>query len=409
MDIIYKKFSKFRAMFTTILDFLKGIDWVNISYMAALTLAVVAGQIVFYSMVQKLFKKVINPFIVNKSQKDFKGIKFLNYTLLTPARLLHIGFFVSRCIMYATYIISFYISLTLLFGIYPGTRGWAWALLHGILDPLLSIVRSFVAYIPNLLQIIVIVAVTHYFVKLMKFISKEIASNRLVISGFYPDWAQATFNLVRFLAYAFMVILVFPLLPDSETAVFRGVSVFLGILFSLGSTTVISNVVAGLVLTYMRSFKLGDRVKVGDVLGDVVEKTPFAVRIRTSKKEIVTVPNGTLLSSNVVNYSTAGDEKNGIILYMSVTVCYDVPWRKAAELIVEAARKSDYVLDDPAPFVLVKNLGNYACEMELNIYTNEPEKQPSIFSELNKNIRDIFELNGINMTVPLLINSNQGG
>jgi len=384
-------------------DYLKEIDWIYIARMAGLTLAVVAGQIVFYLLVKKLFKKVINPFIIIKSQHYLKDIKFLNYTLLNSSRLLHIGFFISRCTMYAIYIISFYISLTLLFGIYPGTRGWAWALLHGLLNPFLSIVRNFVAYIPKLLQIIVIVAVTHYFVKIMRFISKEVATERLVIPGFYPDWAHATFNLLRFLSYAFMVILIFPLLPDSETAVFRGVSVFLGVLFSLGSTTVISNVVAGLVLTYMRSFKLGDRVKVGDVLGDVVEKTPFAVRIKTSKKEVVTVPNGTLLSSNVVNYSTSGDEKNGIILYMSVTVCYDVPWRRAAELIIEAARKSEYVLDNPAPFVLVKNLGNYACEMELNIYTNEPEKQPSIFSELNKNIRDIFEQNSINMTVPLLI------
>jgi small-conductance mechanosensitive channel len=381
------------------LDYLKEIDWVYIASRAGLTLAVVAGQILFYLMVKKLFKKVINPFITNKSQHYLKDIKFLNYTLLNSARLLHIGFFVSRCAMYAIYIISFYFSLPLLFGIFPGTRDLAWALL----DPFLSILRSFVAYIPKLLQIIVIVAVTHYFVKIMRFISKEIATERLVVPGFYPDWAHATFNLLRFLSYAFMVILIFPLLPDSETAVFRGVSVFLGILFSLGSTTIISNVVAGLVLTYMRSFKLGDRVKVGDVLGDVVEKTPFAVRIKTSKKEVVTVPNGTLLSSNVVNYSTSGDEKNGIILYMTVTVCYDVPWRRAAELIIEAARKSEYVLDNPAPFVLVKNLGNYACEMELNIYTNEPEKQPSIFSELNKNIRDIFEQNSINMTVPLLI------
>jgi len=393
-------------MFTTILDYLKEIDWFSIVRMAILTLLVVAGQVVVYLLVKKLFKKIINPFIMNKSQHYLKDIKVLNYTLLNSSRLLHIGFFVSRCTMYVIYIISFYISLTLLFGIYPGTRGWAWALLHGLLDPFLSILSSFVAYIPKLLQIIVIVAVTHYFVKILRFVSKEIAAERLVLPGFYPDWAHATFNLLRFLAYAFMVILIFPLLPDSETAVFRGVSVFLGILFSLGSTTIISNVVAGLVLTYMRSFKLGDRVKVGDVLGDVVEKTPFAVRIKTSKKEVVTVPNGTLLSSNVVNYSTSGDEKNGIILYMSVTVCYDVPWRRAAELIVEAARKSQYVLDNPAPFVLVKNLGNYACEMELNIYTNEPEKQPSIFSELNKNIRDIFEQNGINMTVPLLLHSS---
>jgi small-conductance mechanosensitive channel len=390
-------------MFTNVLDYLREIDWLDIARMAVLTLAVVVWQIVFYLMVQKLFKKIINPFILNKSGHYLKDIKLLNYTLLNSARMLHFGFFVSRCAMYASYIISFYISLTLLFVIYPGTRGWAWTLFHGLLDPFLSILHSFVAYIPNLLQIAVIVAVTHYFVKILRFVSKEIAAERLVLSGFYPDWAHATFNLLRFLAYAFMVILIFPLLPDSETAVFRGVSVFLGVLFSLGSTTIISNVVAGLVLTYMRSFKLGDRVKVGDVLGDVVEKTPFAVRIKTSKKEVVTVPNGTLLSSNVVNYSTSGDEANGIILYMSVTVCYDVPWRRAVELIVEAARKSKYVLDNPAPFVLVKNLGNYACEMELNIYTNEPEKQPSIFSELNKNIRDIFEQNGINMTVPLLI------
>jgi len=391
---------------TPILDYIKEIDWLYIASRAGLTLAVVAGQTVIYLMVKKLFKKIINPFILNKSQHYLKDIKFLNYTLLNSARMLRIGFFVSRCTMYAIYIISFYISLALLAFIYPGTRGWAWALLHGLLDPFLSILHSFVAYIPNLLQIAVIIAVTHYFVKIMKFVSKEIEAKRLVLPGFYPDWAHATFNLLRFLSYAFMVILIFPLLPDSETAVFRGVSVFLGILFSLGSTTVISNVVAGLVLTYMRSFKLGDRVKVGEVLGDVVEKTPFAVRIKTSKKEVVTVPNGTLLSSNVVNYSTSGDEANGIILYMTVTVCYDVPWRKAAELIVEAARKSKYVLDNPSPFVLVKNLGNYACEMELNIYTNEPEKQPSIFSELNKNIRDIFEQNGINMTVPLLLQSS---
>ncbi|MDR2594330.1 MAG: mechanosensitive ion channel family protein [Fibromonadaceae bacterium] len=390
-------------MFTEISDYLKEIDWLYIASRIGLALVVVVGQVVFYLMVQKLFKKIINPFIENKSGHYLKDIKVLNYTLLNSARLLHIGFFVSRCVMYASYIISFYISLALLAFIFPVTRDWAWALLHGLIDPFLSIIRGFVAYIPNLLQIAVIVAVTHYFVKIMRFVSKEIAAERLVLPGFYPDWAHATFNLLRFLSYAFMVILIFPLLPDSETAVFRGVSVFLGVLFSLGSTTVISNVVAGLVLTYMRSFKLGDRVKVGEVLGDVVEKTPFAVRIKTSKKEVVTVPNGTLLSSNVVNYSTSGDEKNGIILYMTVTVCYDVPWRKAAELIIEAARKSEYVLDNPAPFVLVKNLGNYACEMELNIYTNEPEKQPSIFSELNKNIRDIFEQNGINMTVPLLL------
>jgi len=388
-------------MLRSIYEYLSGFDWLNISRMAGLSLAVIAGQIAIYILVRNLFKKKINPFIINKGREDFKGIKFRNYTLLTPARLLHIGFFFSKISMYAILLFSFYISITLLFSIYPGTRSFALTLLHGVLDPFLSIIKSFIAYIPNLLRIIVIVAVTHYFVKFLKFISREIGAERIVIQGFYPDWAHATFNLLRFLSYAFMVILVFPLLPDSETAVFRGVSVFLGVLFSLGSTTVISNVVAGMVLTYMRSFKLGDRVKVGEVLGDVVEKTPFAVRIKTSKKEVVTVPNGTLLSSNVVNFSTSGDEKSGVILYMSVTVSYDVPLRQAIELLTQAALKTENVLNNPTPFVLVKNLGNTATELELNIYTNEPEKQPSIFSGLNANIRTLFEQSGISLVTPM--------
>jgi small-conductance mechanosensitive channel len=387
-------------MLETVLEYIKNIDWIYVGRMAGLSLAVVVGQVLFYILVKRLFQKIINPFLANKSREDFKGIKFLNYTLLSSGRLLHISFFISRIFMYAFYLISFYISLTLLFSIYPGTRSLAIALLHGLLDPFLAIVNSFKAYIPNLLRIIVIIVVTHYFIKFLKFISKEISSNRLVIKGFYPDWAHATFNLLRFLAYAFMVILIFPLLPDSETAAFRGISVFLGVLLSLGSTTIIANVVAGLVLTYMRSFKLGDRVKVGEVLGDVVEKTPFAVRIQTSKKEIVTVPNGTLLSSNVVNYSTSGDEKTGIILYMMVSVGYDVPLRRAVELITQAALKANDVLSQPAPFVLVKNLGNAATELELNVYTNEPERQPRIFSDINENIRELFEQNGIDMVVP---------
>ena len=387
-------------MLQTLLEYVKEIDWAYIARIVGLSLAVVGGQVIFFLLVRKLFKKIINPFITKKGRNDFKDIKVLNYTLVTPSRLLHTCFLTSRIAMYAIYITSFYISLTLLFSIFPGTEKIALALFHGVWDPFVSIVNGTVAYIPNLLRIAVIVAVTHYFVKFLKLISKEISAERMVIPGFYPDWAHATFNLLRFLAYAFMVVMIFPLLPNSESATFKGVSVFLGVLISLGSTTVVANVVAGLVLTYMRSFKLGDRVKVGDVLGDVVEKTPFAIRIKTNKKEIITVPNGTLLSSNVTNYSTSGDEKTGVILYMPVTVCYDVPWRRAIELITEAARKTEGVLESPAPFVLVKNLGNDATDMELNIYTNEPERQPRIFSELNKNIRDLFEADGIDLTVP---------
>jgi small-conductance mechanosensitive channel len=390
-------------MFQNFLDYLREVDWGVVARMAGLSIAIVLGQILFYIIIKNLFKKVVNPFLANKTRNNFKGIKFRNYMLLTPMRLTHISFLCSRTLMYAILITSLYISITLLFVIHPTTRELANTLFRLLMAPILSLANGFVAYIPNLLRIIVIIAIVHYFLKCVKFVMKEVEEGKLVIPGFYADWASATFNLFRFLSYAFMAILIFPLLPDSETVAFRGVSVFLGVLFSLGSTTIIANIVAGLVLTYMRSFKLGDRVKVGDVLGDVVEKTPFAVRIKTSKKEIVTVPNGTLLSSNVVNFSTAGAEKTGVILYMPVSVCYNVPWRQAAEIITAAARKTDGVLDVPAPFVLVKNLDNDATEMELNIYTNVPEEQPRIFSEINENLRDLFEASGIDITVPRLV------
>jgi len=387
------------------LDFFYNIDWVDFARMAGLSLAVVAGQIIVYNLIIKLFKKRINPLIHNKGHNEFHAIKIRNYTLLTPAQFMHFGFLLSKLVMYALLLVSLYISVTLLFGIYPGTRGLALALFHGLLNPFLSILESFIAYIPKLLRIIVIVVITRYLIKLANFVMKEIEAGHLVIKGFYPDWAPATLHLVKILAYAFMVIMIFPLLPESETAVFRGVSVFLGVLLSLGSTSVISNSVAGIVLTYMRSFKLGDRVKVGDVIGDVVEKTPFAVRVQTNKKEIITVPNSTLLSSNVTNYSTEGKEKAGVIISMPVSVGYDVPWRHATELLIEAAKKTSEVLQDPSPFVLVRNLGNAASEVEIYVYTNKPERQAIIFSELNSNIRDLFEANNISMITPYFMQS----
>ncbi|GHV14102.1 hypothetical protein AGMMS49938_09660 [Fibrobacterales bacterium] len=392
-------------MIQSFFDYFRNVDWAYMSRLAGLSLLVIVGQIVFYNIVVHFFKKKVFPFIADRSRHHFNGIKFRGYAILTPARLLTIGFFTAKTVLYTILALSFYTSLTLLFVIHPGTRNFAYKLVHAILDPLLSILHGFIAYTPNLLRIAIIVAVTHYLLKFVKFIMSEIENKRLIVKGFYPDWAHATLNLFRFLGYAFMLVLIFPLLPDSETSAFKGVSVFFGVLLSLGSTTVIANLIAGFVLTYMRSFKLGDRVKVGEVLGDVVEKTPFAVRIQTSKKEIVTVPNGTILSSNVVNFSTNADaeERNGVILYMDVTVCYDVPWRKAIELLTAAALKTEFVMETPAPFVNAKNLDNDASIMELNIYTQYPELQPKIFSDLNKNIRDLFEGEGISLTVPRLV------
>jgi small-conductance mechanosensitive channel len=150
----------------------------------------------------------------------------------------------------------------------------------------------------------------------------------------------------------------------------------------------------------MRSFKIGDRIKVGEAFGDVVEKTLFVVRLQTVRKEVITIPNSTILSSNIVNYSIAANEQ-GVILFQEVTICYDITWERVTKLLIEAAIKTEHVQPDPAPFVLTRELGNNAVTYQINIYTKRPDLQARIYSELNRYILEIFQRDGIEMVTPV--------
>jgi len=196
-----------------------------------------------------------------------------------------------------------------------------------------------------------------------------------------------------------MFIVIFPYLPGSESPVFQGVSVFLGIIFSLGSSSVISNMVAGLVMTYMRPFQIGDRIKIGDIIGYVIEKTPFVTRIKTPKQEYITVPNSNILSGNVVNYSTS-KENDGIILHTTVTIGYDVPWRQVHEELIKAAIKTRDINSEPKPFVLQTSLDDFYVSYQLNAFSDDPNEQPRIYSELHQNIQDGFNESGIEILSP---------
>ncbi|HEY4151623.1 MAG TPA: mechanosensitive ion channel family protein, partial [Chitinophagaceae bacterium] len=262
--------------------------------------------------------------------------------------------------------------------------------LHGIFN-----------FLPNLFTILIIYLIFKYAIKGIKYIAGEIEKGSIVIAGFHEDWVQPTFTIVRFLLYAFMVILIFRYLPGSESPVFRGVSVFLGILFSLGSSSAITNMIAGLVITYMRPFKIGDRVKIGDVVGDVVEKNMLVTRIRTIKNEDVTVPNSTVLSGSTINYSTnAKAENNGLILHTTVTIGYDTPWKQMNQALLNAAGRTDLVLKTPEPFVLQTSLDDFYVSYQLNVYTKESNKQAAIYSQLHQNIQDCCNEAGIEIMSP---------
>jgi small-conductance mechanosensitive channel len=290
-----------------------------------------------------------------------------------------------------------YVTVALRF--FPSTRYTSYRITNWLFSEFAAFVKSCVGYIPNLLLILCICLVTAYLIKVNKYIFQEISTQRVTIRGFYPDWAEPTANLTRTLILAAAAIVVFPYLPGSESPAFKGISVFLGVLLSLGSTSAVAHAVAGTILTYMRAFQVGDFVRIGNDIGEVIEKTLLVTRICTQKKEVVTIPNGTVLGGVVVNYSAEARQK-GVIFHTTVTIGYNAPWRQVHELLISAARATEDVLWDPAPFVVQTALNDFYVGYELNASTVNPKNMQNIYSKLHQNIQDKFNEAGVEINSP---------
>lgn len=233
----------------------------------------------------------------------------------------------------------------------------------------------------------------------IKHFGDELEKGTLTLPGFNKDWAIPTFKIVRFLIIAMAVIIIYPYLPGSDSKAFEGVSILLGLVLSLASASAIANMIAGLVLTYMNAFKLGDRVKIADTSGDVVEKTLMATRIRTIKNVDITIPNAMVLSSHIINFSSSAKD-SGLILHTTVTIGYDVPWQKVHELLINAALESQYINKEPKPFILQTSLDDFYVSYELNAYTSEPGIMAKIYSEIHSNIQNKFNEAGVEIMSP---------
>lgn len=372
----------------------------NILLKVSAVLLILAGIYLLIKVINKLFSNFKRKLIRLKETR-LKGIRFKGYEFLDSNRQLRVLLFLLNTLRLIIIVISFYIALPLLFGVFPWTRGIAKTLLGWFTTPVSGMFNSIVHYLPSLFTIIVIGIITHYIIRFLNFIAAEIECGKLTVPGFYPDWARPTLNLVKCLLYAFSFIIIFPYLPGSDSPVFRGVSVFLGILFSLGSSSAIANAVAGLVITYMRPFKIGDRIKVGDIMGDVIEKSLLVTRILTIKNEEITIPNSTILSQHTVNY-TSSATRLGLILHSTVTIGYDAPWKQVHELLINAALATRGILNEEnkKPFVLQTSLDDFYISYQINAYTNEPQRMAAIYSELHQHIQDKFNEAGVEIMSP---------
>ncbi len=358
--------------------------------------------IVITSIIIRYTKKLFNWTALKIKEtegKHIKGIKIRNYNLFDAKQQVDVLLFVNTIFKWISILLLVYIAIPILFGIFPWTKNLASVLLDYILSPVKSISLGLWNYLPNLITIIVIVVVFRYVFKGLHFLKMEIETGNLTIDGFYPDWANPTFQIIKGLLYAFMFIVIFPYLPGSDSPIFKGVSVFLGVLFTFGSSGSLSNVMAGLVLTYMRAFKIGDRVKIGDVTGDIIEKSLLVTRIRTIKNEIISIPNSNIMSSHTINYSSEA-AGNGLVLYTTVTIGYDVPWKNMHQALIDAALRTDFLLKDPSPFVLQTSLDDFYVSYQINAYTCEANKQAMIYSQLHQNIQDCCNEAGIEILSP---------
>lgn len=329
----------------------------------------------------------------------FKDFTYQRYTFLSSDKGLVLVIQFIKVMKWIFILIILYLMLPILFSIFPFSREWSDDILYWVLNPIREVFQSTLNYLPNLFSIVVIIFFMRYLIKFTKLIFKEIELEKIQFSGFHPDWAMPTYNIVRFLLYAFTLILIFPYLPGSDSPIFKGVSVFIGVLFSLGSSSAITNMIAGLVITYMRPFKPGDRIKIADVSGDVIEKTILVTRIKTIKNEIITIPNSSVLTGNTINYSLQA-AKDGLILHTSITLGYDLPWRKIHQTLIDAALATEFIEKEPRPFVLQTSLDDFYVSYQINAYTKEASKQALIYSNLHQNIQDHCRDQGIEIMSP---------
>lgn len=291
-------------------------------------------------------------------------------------------------------------TLLLIFGQFPATQEYARRVFIWIWQPFVHIFWGAIDYLPNLFYIAVIVLVTRFVLRTLDFFFRQTEAGVISLEPWVQrDVARPTSQILKAIVIVLALFFIAPLIPGTGSTAARGLSVIIGLAVSFGSTSTVGNIIAGIVLTYMRPFQIGDRVKVGDTTGDVQEKSFLYTKVLTIKNEEVVVPSLQVLSGAIVNYS-ARARSDGLILHTSVTIGYDASWRKVHELLLRAAENTSGILKQPRPFVLQTALNDFFVTYQINAYTDQANNVANIYSELHQNIQDSFNEGGIEILSP---------
>jgi small-conductance mechanosensitive channel len=365
---------------------------------AARALGATALLAALLALLLPLFRR-IDRFVQRRFERRARELEAKSFELLRAHRLRALlrGTLHTLRAVFLAGLLYVYVRYTL--GLFPWTRFIAVRLDSWVLSPLQTMGRAFVAEIPDLIFLVILAFVVRYGLKLLRLFFDGIGRGSIVFEGFDAEWAAPTYKIVRMAVIAFAVVVAYPYIPGSSSEAFKGVSIFAGIVFSLGSTSAISNIIAGYTMTYRRAFRVGDRVKIGDVVGEVTDIRVQVTTLRTLKNEEVVVPNASILNHEIVNYTTLA-RSHGLILHTTVGIGYEVPWRQVEAMLLLAAERTPGLLKDPAPFVLQRALGDYAVSYELNVYCGDARQMMPLYTALHRNIQDVFNEYGVQIMTP---------
>jgi small-conductance mechanosensitive channel len=363
-------------------------------YAAFATLILISVLIAFRFFFSKLYAA-----IERRRGTSIRTLKIQSLELLSAARITETLTQCARLARFGVTLLLFYFYVPLVFSFFPWTRTFGATLLAYVLTPIGNGWNAFISYLPSLLVLLVVVVFAYFAIRAVRFVFTEIDRGTISWPGFYPEWAMPTYKIVQLLILAFALVVMFPYLPGSDSPAFKGISIFLGVLFSLGSSSAVANVIAGVILTYTRAFKIGDRVQIADTVGDVMGKTLLATHVKTIKNVYITIPNSLVLGSHIINFS-ASAQGQPLILHTGVTIGYDAPWRQIHALLIAAAAATPGILPEPKPFVLQTSLDDFYVAYEINAYTDQPSGMALIYSNLHQNIQDKFNEAAVEIMSP---------
>ncbi len=332
------------------------------------------------------------------AQRKIPVIHVLGFTLLSPARAIPFTLRSLHGLRWLLTLVVLVLVTGYVLGQFPWTQGVANTVSRSALSSVRWVASGIAGFVPNLVFIITILVVTRYLLRGLRMVLERLGASDEA-SNFAPELVEPTFQIVRFVVIALALVVAFPYLPGSGSKAFQGVSVFVGLMVSLGSSAAIGNMVAGIVLIYMQILRPGDRVKIADTVGDVISCDLLALKVRTVKNVTIAIPNVLALANPIINFST--EAANGrLILHTSVTIGYDVEWKTVHALLIKAALATRDIEPEPAPFVLQTSLDDFYVAYEINAHTKHASAMARIYSDLHANIQDKFNEGGVEILSP---------